>query len=108
MERAITRLGRYERQLWLLGIVFYGIGDTVTTFAGLSVGGVAEAGPIARPAIDAYGQAALLAIKLVVFSLFYVSWRLVDRPTRVAIPLALAVVGVLVTGWNLVTIATAV
>lgn len=96
-----------NRQVWLAAIVLYGVGDTVTTFWGLSVGGVAEAGPIAAPIIEAYGRAALLPIKAIVFGGFYVAWRALRSPGRVAVPLALAAVGGVVTTWNVVVIAGA-
>lgn len=106
-ERVLRRLSDRERALWIVGVALYGVGDTVTTFWGLSTPGVSEAGPIARPLIDAYGNVALLGIKLVTFAVFYGLWRLLRRPIRSAVPLALVVVGALVTVWNLVVIATA-
>lgn len=88
----------------MLAVVFYGIGDAGTTFVGLSLGGVTEAGPIAGPAIDAFGNLGLIAIKITLFFGFFAAWRALSRPGRVAIPLALVVVGALVTVWNTVMI----
>lgn len=96
-----------ERLVWVSAIVLYGVGDTVTTFWGLSIGGVAEAGPIAGPAVEAYGRGALLGIKVVTFALFSLAWRMLWTPGRVAVPLALAVVGGVVTVWNLLVVASA-
>lgn len=96
-----------ERQVWIAAVVLYGVGDTVTTFWGLSTGGVAEAGPIAGPLIDDFGRVALLGIKIVTFGLFYAAWRVLRTPGRVAVPLALATVGGVVTLWNLIVITTA-
>lgn len=107
MGGLLPRLAEREREVWIAALLLYGVGDTVTTFWGLSLGGVAEAGPIARPLIDAYGRGALIGIKLVVFPTFYVVWRLLRTPGRVAVPLALAVVGAAVTLWNLVVISGA-
>lgn len=106
-EERLPVVGGNDRQLWIAAVVLYGVGDTVTTFWGLSITGVAEAGPIAGPFIESYGQHALLAIKVVVFSVFYAVWRLLRTPGRVAVPFALALVGGVVTAWNLIVIMSA-
>lgn len=106
-EHAISSIADSDRRVWIAAIVLYGIGDTVTTFWGLSTGGVAEAGPIAAPVIEAYGRYALLGVKAIVFPIFYLIWYVLRTPGRVAVPLALAVVGAIVTGWNLLVITTA-
>ncbi len=105
--QTIPVVGGRDRHLWVAAVLLYGVGDTVTTFWGLSTGGVAEAGPIAGPLIDAYGRGTLLGIKAVVFPLFYLLWWLLRTPGRVAVPLALVVVGGIVTIWNLIVIASA-
>lgn len=97
-------LAARKRLVWATALLLYGIGDTVTTFWGLSTGGVAEAGPVAAPLVEAYGRYALLGIKAVVFAGFYLAWRFLRTPGRVAVPLALATVGGVVTAWNLVVI----
>lgn len=97
---------RNERVLWIGAFVLYGVGDTVTTFVGLSVGGVAEVGPIAGPAMEAAGPGGLLAVKVAIFATFGAFWSLLITPGRAAIPLALTVVGGLVTAWNLLVITT--
>lgn len=96
-----------EQLLWGLAIAFYLVGDTVTTFWGLSTDGVVEAGPIAGPLIEAYGRFGLLAIKAVTFGFFVGVWSLFEPPTRVAVPLAVLVVGAAVTIWNLAVILNA-
>ena len=106
-DHAIPVVGGNDRLVWIAAIVLYGVGDTVTTLWGLSTIGVAEGGPIAGPVIDAYGRYALLSIKAVVFPAFYLVWRALRTPGRVAVPFALALVGAVVTGWNLVVITTA-
>lgn len=106
IESRIDALDDRAKLLWIAAVLLYGVGDTATTFWGLSTGGVAEAGPIARPLIDAYGPVALVGIKVVVFVSFYAAWRVLETPGRVAIPLALAVVGAAVTGWNTTVVLT--
>lgn len=107
-DDAVPLLGGNDRLLWIAAIALYGVGDTVTTFWGLSTGGVAEAGPIAKPLIESYGRGALFAIKLVVFPAFYFVWRVLKTPGRVAVPFALALVGGLVTVWNVLVISSAI
>lgn len=103
-EGTVPILGRNERRIWIAAILLYGVGDTVTTFWGLSTGGVAEAGPIAKPFIDAYGRVALIGIKVFVFPIFFVIWWFLRTPGRIAVPFALASVGGVVTVWNLLVI----
>lgn len=105
-EGTVPILGGNDRWIWIAAILLYGVGDTVTTFWGLSTGGVAEAGPIARPLIETYGRLALVGIKAIVFPAFYLIWRLLRTPGRVAVPFALAFVGAVVSVWNLLVIAS--
>lgn len=87
--------------LWVFAILFYGLGDAVTTLLGLRGDGAAEAGPVALYAVEYGGVPGFLGVKLVFIGSCFVVWYLVRTPGRVAIPLALAVVGVAVTAWNL-------
>ena len=105
-ETTVTVLGGRDVQVWVVAILLYGIGDTATTLWGLSVGGVAEAGPVAKPLIEAYGPRALLLVKAVVFGSFYFIWVMLRTPGRIAVPLALALVGGVVTAWNLFLVAS--
>ena len=105
-ETTVTVLGGRNVQVWVVAILLYGIGDTATTLWGLSVGGVAEAGPVAKPLIEAYGPHALLFVKAVVFGSFYLVWAGLRTPGRIAVPLALALVGGVVTAWNLFLVAS--
>lgn len=57
--------------------------------------------------MESFGRPALIGIKLVMFGGFFVLWRLLNTPGRLAVPIALTIVGVIVTGWNLVMITTA-
>lgn len=100
----VHRLARHERAFWLAAIVWYGIGDTATTLFGLTHTDVAEIGPVAGPAIDGHGAVGLLAIKVVFFALAGLAWYVLSRPARVAIPVAITIVGTTVTVWNAVMI----
>lgn len=87
--------------LWVLAVLFYGLGDGVTTLLGLQGNGASEAGPVALYAMEYGGIPGFLAVKCFFVGACFLVWYLVDTPGRVAIPLALAVVGVAVTVWNL-------
>lgn len=100
----VARLGDHEPVLWALAFASYGVGDTVTTYLGLSLGRAAEAGPIAAPVVGTYGIVGLLVLKVVTLLTFYLSWTVLDTSARVAVPLAVTVVGVSVTAWNLAVI----
>lgn len=89
--------------LWLLALLFYGVGDTVTTLFGLATGRGTEAGPAVLALVELSGLPTipvLLLLKVAVFVGFFALWRAVSSPGRIAVPLALTVVGVVVTGWN--------
>jgi hypothetical protein len=92
--------------LWVVAFLFYGLGDAVTTLLGLRGDGASEAGPVALYALEHGGTPGFLAVKFAFIGVCFLAWYLVDTPGRVAIPLALAVVGVAVTAWNLVVLAT--
>lgn len=107
-EAGIVRwLGNRAALLWAAALLLYGVGDTVATLWGLSTANVAEGGPIAEPALRAYGPLGLIGLKVAVFGGFLLLWRVIRSPGRIALPLALAVVGAVVTAWNLVVISTA-
>lgn len=103
----VAVVGGRDVYVWIAAITLYGIGDTATTLWGLSTGGIAEAGPVAKPLIEAYGPCALILVKAVVFGLFYAAWAVLRTPGRIAVPLALTLVGGVVTGWNLFVVASA-
>jgi hypothetical protein len=96
-----------DEMLWVSAVLLYGVGDTATTFWGLSVDGIGEAGPVAAFFFDTYGLYSFLGVKLAVFAVFYAVWLAVHTPARTAVPLALVVVGGVVTSWNLYTITSA-
>lgn len=95
-----------QSMLWVLAVVLYGVGDSVTTLVGLESDGVTESGPVALYALGQGGIPGFLLLKVGFIGLCFLVWWVVRTPGRVAIPLALIVVGAVVTGWNLVVIAT--
>lgn len=90
--------------LWVFAVVLYGIGDTITTLVGLHSDGATEGGPVALYVLGQGGIPGFLLLKTGFISVCFLVWWLVRTPGRVAIPLALVVVGAVVTCWNLVVV----
>ena len=99
--QAIEYLRCAQPSLWLIAILFFGLGDVVTTGVGLEVDRVYEAGVITGALLDRYGQLSMMALKVGLFAGCYVFWRIAPRPHRIGVPLGLAVLGVTVVWWNL-------
>lgn len=92
-------------ELWVLAFLFYGVGDTVTTFVGLRMEGVAEVGPLALIAMEIAGNVGFVAMKGLFMVVCFGAWYVLDTRGRVAIPLALIVAGGAITFWNLLMLA---
>lgn len=90
----------YEVELWSLAIVFFVVGDVVTTGLGYRMPGVVEASPLPAALLAEFGLVALLALKVVAVAGAYLVWTAIPREYAVGIPLAIALLGVLATGWN--------
>jgi hypothetical protein len=96
--------GGTRTTLWWVTLLFFCVGDVVTTHVGLSMHGVVEAGPLVAPMVREYGLVAMVVLKAATVGLFYGVARAIPEPHAVGVPLGLAIVGVLVTAWNLVVI----
>ncbi|MFB6301455.1 MAG: hypothetical protein ABEH78_01130 [Haloferacaceae archaeon] len=103
----IGLLRKIRPHLWAVAIVFFGIGDTVTTTVGLQAGHIAEVGPVVAPIIQQYGYAAIGLLKLGTLVACYLVYRIIPAPHNLGVPLGLAVLGVLVSGWNAVVLTIA-
>lgn len=104
-EPAVDALWNLRSRLWIGAVLFFAVGDVATTVVGLGFGPFVEAGPVVGPLIDRYGYAAMVALKVAMLGGCYVLYRLVPRPHSAGVPLGLATLGVLVTGWNLALMA---
>ena len=93
--------------LWWTTFLFFCVGDVLTTHVGLSMYGVVEAGPLVAPVLREHGLVAMVALKGVTVGLFYVVAQVIPEPHAVGVPLGLAIIGVLVTAWNLIVICLA-
>lgn len=105
-QSILWKLDDNQRRLWALAVVFYGVGDLSTTLFGLATADVSEIGPIMGPLVERYGPSGIVVGKLGSFVAFWLIWYLLWKPTRVAVPLALIIVGGVVTVWNAVMIVT--
>lgn len=97
----LERLQLAQPLLWAVAILFFGVGDAITTTLGLGMNGIYEMGPISSTLLDRYGLLSMPVVKIAIFGWFYVVWKLTPRPYRVGVPLGLSIVGVLVVWWNL-------
>jgi len=87
--------------LWIVAIVFFGVGDLTTTALGLSTGALVEASPLAAPILGQLGLSALVVLKMLGFAVSYIAWREVPNPVATCVPLWLSSLGVILTGWNI-------
>lgn len=90
-----------NRALWGFAVLLYGVGDSVTTVAGLKAADTAEIGPVALTVLDIAGIPGFVLLKVVFLCLCYAVWTRLPMPERAAIPLGLTVTGLGVTSWNL-------
>lgn len=97
----IDYLAGLTPHFWSVTIVFFGVGDLITTRIGLSIDRVIETGPIAAIAYQQFGLVSMVPLKFAVLVGAYIAWLHVPAPHNIGIPLGLAVLGVLVTLWNL-------
>lgn len=93
--------------LWLLALLFFGIGDLVTTALGLTVGSSTEANPLIAMLVDRYGVAVLLPVKVLFLGGCYLGCKRLPIPYPMVVPAALATLGFVVTIWNTGVLLTA-
>lgn len=94
-------LPRLDLHLWMVALLFFGIGDAATTIVGLNIEGIAEMSPVLAPFVRENHFVAILVAKSLLFALCYLIWRSIPGRHRIGVPLGLALVGVFVTGWNI-------
>lgn len=94
-------LTRTRTHLWASAMLFFVVGDVVTTSVGLGLDQIVELGPLVGLILARYGIAAMVVVKVAVVGACYLAYCRVPDPHDTGIPLGLAVLGVLVTAWNL-------
>ncbi len=93
--------------LWAVAVVFFGVGDLVTTLVGYSITGVTELSPVVKLLLEEHAMLVLTCLKATVFVGFFAISKYVSRPYSIGVPLGLALLGVAVTAWNTGIILTA-
>jgi hypothetical protein len=107
-QPSIQILEDNTRLWWYGAIVFFLVGDLVTTFAGLQLRTIVEASPLAAWLINDHGLFLIVPLKLAVVCGFYGFYRVVPDPHNLGVPLGLCALGFVVTVWNGAVIAAAV
>jgi hypothetical protein len=97
----VEELRNQPIRMWGLAILLYGGGDTLTSVVGFRTNAVSEVGLLARIAHETAGIGGFLLLKIGFCGLCIVTWYVLDTPGRVALPLALIVIGTGVNIWNL-------
>ena len=87
-------------QLWVIAILCFGIGDVATTSIGISLAGAVETHPFAAQLFQHSILGAMVLLKSLIFVSCYALWKRAPQPHCIGVPLGLAALGVLVTGWN--------
>lgn len=78
------------------------IGDLLTTYIGLYYypNQIVESNPLPAYLINEFGLVSLLIVKVLIFSGFYILYKLTPNPHNIGIPIGLTSIGVAITGWN--------
>lgn len=92
---------------WGLAVALFVFGDMATTTVGVYVvDGIVEGHPVSAEALAVGGVAIMAAAKAIVVGVVYVGTRYVVVPRFRAIPpVALALFGAAIVGWNIAVIA---
>jgi len=101
-------LDEYAVELWAVAVLFFVVGDVVTTGIGYRMQGVVEASPVPAILLANFGIVALLGLKLVVVACCYLLWITVPRQYAIGIPLGMALLGAVATGWNTTVLLSAI
>lgn len=100
----VERIRRDSQQLWIIAVLFFGLGDAVTTIVGLRLAAVAEVNPAVAVLTVQSTLGGILVMKSTFIGACYILWKHTPQAHRVGIPLSLATVGVLVTVWNILVL----
>lgn len=106
-EELVDRVDDAALETWTLAGLTFGLLDVATTFVGLTLSGVHEAGPIAKEVLGVGGYTGLLLFKLLFFAVAIGIFLLVPAPYSIGIPLGLSLLGIVVVANNVNVIGTA-
>lgn len=79
------------------------IGDLGTTYMGLYYypNQIIEGNAIPALMINELGLWSLIPIKIAIFGIFYLLYRISPDPHKIGVPIGLTTIGVIVTLWNI-------
>jgi hypothetical protein len=97
---ALSTLQARPRLLWGLAVAAFVVGDGATTVVGLSTAPVVETGPVVGPLLRQHGLAVVPLVKAGALAAAYLAWRSLPAPHASGVPLGLALLGLVATGWN--------
>lgn len=103
-ERIVQAIARHSSLLWVFAILIFGVGDVVTTAAGLSLGAV-ESHPLSKLILGVAGVPGMIAWKAITLAAFVGFAALVPREWRVGVPIGVVLWGAVITTWNLLVVA---
>lgn len=89
---------------WALGILLYGVIDTILTVFG-RVHGIHEANPVAVAALEVAGVPGFVVLKVAAIAAVAALATFLDRRSRTAAPILMSVIGLVAVAVNLVAIA---
>lgn len=91
---------QHQPALWASSVALFGVGDAVTTAAGLRESTITEGNPISKRVLEEGGTAAMIGWKALVLGGFFAASRHAPPEWRVGIPLGLTLLGGGVTAFN--------
>lgn len=96
-----------EREWWLLALLTYGVGDYLTTVVAVRRYAVVEANPLVRRLLSSEpGPVGFAVLKLATLAVCFAGFlAIADSPLAIGIPIAITVLGIVVTAINLRAIA---
>lgn len=89
-----------ELSMWYAAVATFGVGDILTTRAGLQLANVQENHPVSQEVLGVGGTEGMVAVKVALFLGAYLAWRHSPEEYRIGIPLGLALLGTLVVTNN--------
>lgn len=78
---------------WKYAAATFGLGDVITTAAGLQHPEVVEAHPLSKMVLGEYGPLGMVAVKAGALGLGYLAYKNIDRERRIGIPIGLGILG---------------
>lgn len=85
-------------RLWILAVLFYGIGDTATTLINI-FRGATELNPILNYLFTNYGEMGLISFKILIISCCYYVYRMSKSQSIPTVLFILGLIGVVINVW---------